>query len=108
MRGLHERHGMWMLLHPALALVDLHADAAMTGPYQLAAEVFMVHAHQALRGATLLQRKVLHGIAVGAELAQLLRVHGGGIEPVEASTSFRVSKSFVPVTRLSPQRATML
>ena len=35
-----------------LALFGLHADAAMTGPHQLAAEVFMVHADQAARGAS--------------------------------------------------------
>ena len=107
MRGLHERHRMRMLIEPGLAASELHVGAAMAGTHQLAVDVFVVHAHQAARGAS----------PRPAENTPRRRrwcrtgVPGCATAPASSQSSSarrRVSKSGVPVTRLSPQRATML
>jgi hypothetical protein len=67
----------------------VHADTAVSREHQLRAEIFMVHADQALRSAALQPGKILDGVAVRAELAALRvdRVRG---EPLGAGHATRV------------------
>ena len=80
-----------------------HADAGMALEHQLRAEVFVVHADQALRGASRAQRKILHGVAVGAELP-VLRVDSVGGQPVGVGHAARVEIRRAGYETVTPAR----
>src|SRR6185295_9860795 len=89
MGRLHELHRVRVPIHPRLARLGLHADAAVALPGELTAEVLIVHADDAAGGAATDQREILHGVAVAAELAGL-RIDGLRRQPVGVRHALRI------------------
>jgi len=88
-RRLHECDRIRMFFEPCLARFVFHPAAAMPAEYELAAEVLVIHADQAARGATRDLRKIRHGIGIGAELPFLVR-HRARVQPCGVGETARI------------------
>ena len=101
-RRLHEGYRVGVVIH-SLAFVGLHADATMAVPHQFGAEVFVVHADQTARGASVHERKVLYGVAVGTELTALF-IDRRGLEPRRRRQLIRIKIRSAGEKAVAPAR----